>query len=54
LVPTSGELKRPLSATTRATTFVMPPKKAAIAIGAALQPLDINHQEGPYLREAQN
>jgi small-conductance mechanosensitive channel len=52
LAPTSGELKRPLSATARATTFVVPPKKA-IAPGAALQPLDIN-QEGLSLREAQN
>jgi hypothetical protein len=52
LAPTFGELKRPLSATVRATTFGMPPKKA-IAPGAALHPLDIN-QEGLSLREARN
>jgi hypothetical protein len=52
LAPTSGELKRPPSATAQATTFVMPPKKAIVS-GTALQPLDIN-QEGLSLREARN
>jgi hypothetical protein len=52
LASTSGELKRPPSATSQAFIFVIPPKKA-IAPGAALQPLDIN-QEGLSLREARN
>jgi hypothetical protein len=51
--PTSGGLKRPPSTPgVRATTFVMPPKKA-IAPGAVLAPLGIN-QEGLPLREARN
>jgi hypothetical protein len=50
---TSSELKRPPSTPgARATTFVMPLKKA-IALGAALAPLDMN-QEGLPLREARN
>jgi hypothetical protein len=52
MAPTVGELKRPLLATARTTTFAMPPKKA-IAPRAALQPLDIN-QEALSLREARN